>query len=66
MLGLQLSAVQLHDLAADVQAEAHAAEAALGVGLVEAVEDALAVLGRHADAVIDHVDPQPLAVEPRR
>ena len=61
-VGLEATAVEVHDLAADVEAEAHPSEAVLGVGLVEAVEDPRAVLGRDAEAVVPDSDPDVAAL----
>ena len=57
-LGSDGSAVQLDELARDVEAEARALLAArdAGAGLLILVEESLGVFGRDADAVVRHRD----------
>src|SRR6185312_17069438 len=50
------AAHELDELARDPQAEPEAAVVALRRGALELAEDALLLLGRHADAVIDYAD----------
>src|SRR6266566_6296053 len=51
-LGSDLTAMQLHDLAADVQAKAHAAPESVSVRLVKALEDLVAPVSRNTQSVI--------------
>src|SRR4051812_14296381 len=52
----QVAVVQGHDLAADVEPQAHAARVAIAVCLVEPLEDAVAPVRRDPDAVVAHAD----------
>src|SRR5262249_1424172 len=53
-LGADLAAMQLHDLAADVQAQSQPAAVIAAMGLVEALEDLPALLRRDPQPVVPH------------
>src|SRR6266852_4932146 len=53
-LGRDLPAMELHDLAADVQAQPQAGSVVARVRLVETIEDPLTLVGRYADATVPH------------
>src|SRR5919201_3808171 len=60
--GCDGATMQVHDLPADIQPQAHTGAVAARVGLVEAVEDVRAVLGRDAQPVIADRDLRHLPV----
>src|SRR3954447_13260446 len=55
-LGMKAPAVQLDDLPADMQAQADAGDLAVGMGLVEAIEDVGAVLPGHPQSPVRNDD----------
>src|SRR5919201_3798018 len=61
-VGCDGAAMQVDDLPADIQPQAHTGAVAARVGLVEAVEDVRAVLGRDAQPVIADRDLRHLPV----